>query len=94
MLLSLRATPSALPIPPNITRISAFDMDIKFKPLLDGKTKMEVQGFVDPSGSLPAWTVNLVQHQAPYATMLGLYRMTQKAEYTNIKMPLAFRYAQ
>ena len=53
MLLSLRATPSALPIPPNITRISAFDMDIKFKPLLDGKTKMEVQCFVDPSGSLP-----------------------------------------
>ncbi len=65
MLLSLRATPSALPIPPNITRISAFDMDIKFKPLLDGKTKMEVQGFVDPSGSLPAWTSNMFQHQAP-----------------------------
>lgn len=94
MLLSLRAVPSALPVPTNVTRISTFDVDIKFTPLVSGKTQMEIQGLIDPAGNLPAWTVNLVQHQAPYATMVGLYRMTQKAEYANIKTPLAFRYAQ
>ncbi|MFO1391867.1 MAG: START domain-containing protein [Agitococcus sp.] len=94
MLLSLRATPSALPIPDNVTRISAFDMDIKFTPLVDGKTKMEVQGYVDPSGNLPAWTVNLFQHQAPYATMVGLYRMTKRQEYQKLSYPLAYRYTK
>jgi len=94
MLLSLRATPSALPIPASVTRISTFNVDIKFTPLVSGKTQMEVQGLIDPAGNLPAWTSNMFQRQAPYATMLGLYRMTQKAEYANIKMPLAFRYAQ
>lgn len=92
MLLRLEAKPSSLPVPPNIIRVSAFDMDIKFIPLMDGKTKMEVQGYVDPSGDLPAWTVNLFQRQAPYATMLGLYRMTQKTEYAKLKLPLAFTY--
>ena len=94
MLLSLRAVPSALPIPDNVTRVVAFDMDIKFTPLVDGKTKMDVQGHVDPSGHLPAWTVNLFQHQAPYATMVGLYRMTKRPEYQKVSYPLAFRYMQ
>lgn len=92
LLLQLRAAPSALPVPKNFTRVSAFDMDIKFTPLVDGKTKMEVQGYIDPSGELPAWTVNLFQRQAPYSTMLGLYRMIQKPEYTHNKIPLAFTY--
>jgi hypothetical protein len=94
MLLSLRATPSALPVPAGVTRMSAFDVDIKFTPLVSGKTQMEIQGLIDPSGNLPAWTSNMFQRQAPYATMLGLYRMIQKAEYAKVKLPLAFRYAQ
>lgn len=94
MLLSLRATPSALPVPTGVTRMNAFDVDIKFTPLVNGKTQMKVQGLIDPTGSLPAWTSNMFQRQAPYATMLGLYRMTQKAEYAKVKLPLAFKYAQ
>ena len=92
MLLQLRAAPSALPVPKNFTRVSAFDMDIKFTPLLSGKTKMDIEGYIDPSGDLPAWTVNLFQRQAPYSTMLGLYRMTLKPEYVDLKLPLAFTY--
>jgi hypothetical protein len=69
-------------------------MDIKFTPLVNGQTQMDAEGYIDPSGNLPAWTVNMFQRQAPYATMLGLYRMTQKPEYSQMKMPLAFRYTQ
>ncbi len=94
MVLHLRGAPSLTAIPEGITRISAFDMDIKFTPLVNGQTQMDAEGYIDPSGNLPAWTVNLFQRQAPYATMLGLYRMTQKPEYMRMKMPLAFRYMQ
>lgn len=94
MRLSLKSAASALPVPQNMTRIAAFDVDIKFTPLRDGKTQMEVEGLVDPAGDLPVWTVNMVQRQAPYATMLGLYRMIQKPEYKQLNDPLAFKYAQ
>ena len=77
-----------------MTRLTAFDIDIKLTPLVNGETQMDIQGYIDPSGGLPAWTVNMFQRQAPYATMLGLYRMVQKPEYARMKMPLAFRYTQ
>lgn len=92
MLLKLRAVPSTLAVPTNLVRMSAFDVDIKFIPLVNGKTKIEAQGYIDPSGTVPSWVFNTVQHQAPYLTMLGLYRMSQKVEYANIKTPLAFTY--
>jgi len=94
MLLTLRATPSSLPIPTGVTRIGTFNMDIRFTPLVSGKTQMEVEGLIDPAGDLPIWTTNMFQRQAPYSTMLGLYRMTQKAEYANPKTTLAFKYVQ
>lgn len=94
MVLHLRAAPSLTAIPEGVTRISAFDMDIKFTPLVNGQTQMDAEGYIDPSGNLPAWTVNLFQRQAPYSTMLGLYRMIQKPEYANPKTALAFKYVQ
>jgi hypothetical protein len=94
MLLRLRGAPSLIAVPEGITRLSAFDMDIRFTPLINGQTQMDAEGYIDPSGNLPAWTVNLFQRQAPYATMLGLYRMVQKPEYARMKTPLAFRYSQ
>lgn len=94
LLLTLRATPSAVPVPTGVTRMTTFNMDMKFTPLLSGKTQMVVEGLIDPAGDLPVWTTNLFQHQAPYSTMLGLYRMTQKAEYANPKAALAFKYVQ
>jgi hypothetical protein len=94
MLLRLRGEPSILPVPDGVTRLTAFDIDIKFTPLVNGETQMDIQGYIDPSGGLPAWTVNMFQRQAPYATMLGLYRMVQKPEYARMKTPLAFRYSQ
>jgi len=94
MLLRLRAVPSTLAVPDKIVRISAFDLDIKFTPLVNGKTKVEAEGYIDPSGGVPSWVFNTVQQQAPYSTMLGLYRMTQKAEYAHPKTTLAFKYVQ
>lgn len=85
MLLTLRATPTALPESPGMVRISAFDIDIKFTPLAINKTRIEIQGLINPSGNLPVWVSNMFQRQAPYATMLGLYRMTQKTEYLHPK---------
>jgi len=94
MLLRLRGEPSLVPVLKGITRLTAFEIDIKLTPLVSGKTQMDVQGYIDPSSGLPIWTVNMFQRQAPYATILGLYRMTQKPEYSQMKMPLAFRYTQ
>ncbi len=92
MVLRLRGAPSMIPVPKGLMRITAFNVDIKFTPQTNGGTQMDIEGYIDPSGNLPSWSVNLFQRQAPYITMLGLYRMAKKDEYLDSSGPLAFKY--
>lgn len=94
LVIHYRAVPSLMPVPANVTRVSVFDMDIKLTPMVNGQTQFDSIGYIDPSGDLPAWTVNLFQRQAPYATMLGLYRVAQREEYQHPLTRMPFRYME
>lgn len=69
-----QAVPNYLPINPKIIRIQTHDFVIKLTPISKEKTKMETEGFVDPSGHLPIWMINHVQRYGAYQTILGLIR--------------------
>ena len=50
----------------------------------------ENEGYVDPGGHEPNWTVNFVQRAAPYAIMLGLKRRVEHNLFDeNIVVPFA-----
>ena len=40
-----------------------------------------MEGYIDPGGVIPSWTINFVQRSAPYTSMLGLARMVQLPYY-------------
>ena len=56
-------------------------MVIKFTPIDKSTTHLEVEGYIDPGGVIPSWTINFVQRSAPYTSMLGLARMVQLPYY-------------
>lgn len=68
------AAPDYLPANPGIVRIQTHEFVIKLTPISKEKTKMETEGFVDPSGHLPIWMINHVQRYGAYQTILGLIR--------------------
>lgn len=45
-----------------------------------GRTKIEIEVFTDPKGSLPAWLINLIQKDWPWKTIDGLVRRAQKGD--------------
>jgi hypothetical protein len=68
----------------------AEDMLIRWTPISNDKTRLEVEGFIHPGGEVPAWAINAVQRQAPYYTMLGLQRMVQLPQYKTPTTPSPF----
>ena len=44
------------------------------------RTKVEIEVFTDPRGSLPAWLINLIQKDWPWKTIDGLVRRAQKGD--------------
>lgn len=68
----------------------AEDMLIRWTPISDDKTRLEVEGFIHPGSDVPAWAVNAVQRQSPYYTMLGLQRMVQMPQYKSPTTPMPF----
>ena len=81
MALKLTAAPEFMPVQPGRTRVQAQDMVIKFTPIDKSTTHLEVEGYIDPGGVIPSWTINFVQRSAPYTSMLGLARMVQLPYY-------------
>lgn len=81
MEIKVNAVPDYMPPKPNLVRVQAQDMTIRFTPVTRDKTRLEAEGFVDPGGMVPSWAMNFVQRNAPYTTMLGLQRMVSVASY-------------
>lgn len=77
MLMKLNAAPDFIPIEKGLSRVQAQDMIVKLTPIGKEKTRLEAEGYIDPGGTIPAWTINFVQRSAPYTSMLGLQRMAQ-----------------
>lgn len=90
MIHRLRAAPDFMPPQRGLTRVMAQDMIIKFTPVGKEKTKLEAEGYIDPGGTIPAWTINFVQRSAPYVSMVGLQRMVQLPYYTEATDPAPF----
>ena len=90
MIHRLRAAPDFMPPQQGKTRVMAQDMVIKFIPVGKDKTWLEVEGYIDPGGTIPAWTINFVQRSAPYVSMVGLQRMVQLPYYTEASDPSPF----
>lgn len=90
LLLKLSAAPEFMPPQAGRVRVLAQDMVIKFSPMGKDKTHLETEGYIDPGGVIPAWTINFVQRSAPYTSMLGLQRVVQLPEYRTATEPAPF----
>lgn len=92
---NITAEPRYLPEYPQLVRMPAMNMVVKFTPLGARQTHLESEGYVDPGGMVsPAWATNYVQRQAPYQIMLGLQRVVLRDEYSKGREPLALRYRE
>jgi len=90
-LVRINALPDYLPPKPPLVRMQAEDMVVKYTPLGKNKTLFENEGYIDPGGSAPGWTVNFIQRQAPYAAVVGMLRMVQLPEYLDPDAPMPYR---
>jgi hypothetical protein len=53
--------------PPRKKRVRAFLRAVlRFRPVSDESTQVEMEVLVDPKGSIPHWVVNIVQRRMPY----------------------------
>ena len=72
----------------------AEDMSAKITPLPNGKLHIINEGYVDPGGAMPSWSINFVQRNAPYATLMGMGRRLKQDELISSKAILPFDSAQ
>ena len=92
--LKLTAAPDFMPHQPGKTRVVAQDYFIKLTPIDKNTTRLESEGYIDPGGIIPSWTINFVQRSAPYISMVGLARMVQLPYYRETKEPMDFTYME
>ncbi|MBH1969833.1 hypothetical protein FK216_01315 [Moraxellaceae bacterium AER2_44_116] len=79
--LHINTVKNYLPERQGIVRIQEEELKVKLTPISASNIKIEIQGYVDPSGIVPVWATNLVQKSAPYASALGLKRMTNSPRF-------------
>lgn len=94
MLLRVNAVPDYIPARQGIVRVISQDFVVKLTPQGKNRTRFESEGYVDPGGMAPAWTVNFVQRRVPYLIMVSMMRMLQSKEYTELTSPSAFTFVE
>lgn len=90
MTITLKAAPDYLPVTKGLVRVQQQDMVIRLTPISDDKTRLEVEGYIDPGGISPAWGINFIQRMAPYSSMVGLQRIVQEPMYREPTTPSPF----
>ncbi|HEX5276854.1 MAG TPA: hypothetical protein VFW42_04200 [Fluviicoccus sp.] len=80
LVLRVNAVPDYLPESPGLVRVLSQDFVVKLTPLGKNKTRFEAEGYVDPGGVAPAWTVNFVQRRVPYLIMVSMIRQLQRQD--------------
>jgi len=88
--ITVKAAPDYLPRTPGLVRVVAQDLFARMTPLGPKQVKFETEGYVDPGGNVPAWTINFVQQRVPYLIMVSLLRMSQSKEYAEATGPAPF----
>lgn len=94
MAMKLSAVPEFMPVQPGKTRVQAQEYYVKLTPIDKNTTHLEAEGYIDPGGIIPSWTINFVQRSAPYTTMLGLARMVQLPYYREGSGDTEFTYME
>lgn len=84
------AVPDYMPEKPPFVRMLAEDMSAKITPMPNGKLHVINEGYVDPGGAMPSWSINFVQRNAPYATLLGMSRRLKQDDLKSSNIPLPF----
>lgn len=64
--------PDYLPWNDGLVRIHDFHEEWIIQEVQKGRTRIEVQGWVDPGGSIPSWVVNLFSVRTPYNFISGI----------------------
>jgi hypothetical protein len=85
------AIPDYIPKRDSLVRMPAEEISVKLSPITANKVLLEVQGYFDAGGTVPAWAGNFVQRSAPYSVILGLQRMVDNDHYALAKTPLPFK---
>lgn len=59
----------------------------QFRPLGNGLVEVTMSGIANPGGAIPGFLVNLVIHETPYRTLLGLRRLVGQPRYQQAHIP-------
>lgn len=90
----INAVPDYMEKRSGLVRMAAHEINFRFTPLDKDHTKLEFEGYIDPSGVSPAWAINFYQRKSPYISVIGMQRMIQKPEYRDTKEPMPFAYKE
>lgn len=90
--LKMTSVPDYMPIRPPYERMVAENYIVRYTPLSKTQTLREVEGFINPGGSSPAWAINFVQGKGPYTNMMGIRRMATLPQYKDSKEPLPYEF--
>lgn len=88
--LTMTSVPDYMPLKPPYVRMEAENYTLRYTPISKTQTLREVEGFINPGGSSPAWAINFVQGKGPYVNMMGMRRMATLPQYNNSKEPLPY----
>jgi hypothetical protein len=88
------ALPNYSPPRPPYVRMVAENYTVKWTPIDANTTLVESEGFINPGGNAPAWTVNFIQSKGPYANMMGLARQAKLPQYSEVTTPLPFTFIE
>ena len=92
--LKINAVPDYMPDKSGLVRMAAHEIVFKFTPVGEDKTKLEFDGYIDPSGVSPAWAINYYQRKSPYISVIGMQRMLLRPEYRDTKEPMPYSYKE
>lgn len=74
------------PVNPEFVRMPDMVGDWVFRPLGDGKVEVTMIGRANPSGNIPFGVVNLIIHETPYRTLLGLRQVIGAERYQRSRL--------
>jgi hypothetical protein len=67
-------------------RISSFEGEWRFEPLLQGIIKVTYQAHANPGGQLPSWLINSIVVDTPLNTLKGLVSLVQAPKYQQARV--------
>ena len=73
-------TDPSLPVIPGLVRAMAYRTFWRLERVSPTQTRIEIEVFTDPKGTLPAWLINLIQKDWPWKTITGLVKRAQKGD--------------